>query len=182
MNYIHPLNIKIDLEYIKNLSMEQIVSSVPDGLLSHQRYVKDDQYLSEIQRKYPILGNIYNIYYLKHNSIIPPHIDSDRAVALNFPVKGTSGTSTIFYRTNNLNTEYKSRFVYNSINSTDLTEDFRFCLDRPTLINTGYIHSVENWNQKSRVVMSWSIQSQYTFEEAVEFFTRYPGGVPGNNP
>jgi len=178
MDYIHPVNLDIDIEQIRVIIESEILRLQPEGMLFHQRLVKNNEYLQEIQKKYSILGDIYNIYYLGANKKIEPHIDSDRSVALNIPVRGTENTYTIFYKSkNNIDTEYRSRFIYDAVGQEEIAEDFRFCLNRPTLINTSGVHGVDNPNNRARIIFSWSVLPRYSFEDAVEFFTQYPHGV-----
>jgi hypothetical protein len=180
MKYIYPLELNINFDIIRSLIMEEILKMPPTGLLYHQRFIDNKPYLIEIQRKYPILSNSFNIYYLSGGKKIEPHIDSDRFVALNIPIRGVKGTATIFYSSPSYLETHNKSYIYDAING-DLKEEFRFCLDTPTLLNTKHIHSVDNPNNKTRIVMSWNIISGYSYEDAVEWFKSYQDTTQQNN-
>ncbi len=180
MKYAHTVALSIDINRIKSIIIEEMIRESPKGLLYHQRIIDKNSYLSEIQQKYPILSNSFNIYYLSGGKKIEPHIDSDRFVALNIPIRGVKGTATIFYSSPSYLETHNKSYIYDAING-DLKEEFRFCLDTPTLLNTKHIHSVDNPNNKARIVMSWNIIPGYSYEDAVEWFNACQDATQQNN-
>jgi hypothetical protein len=181
MKYIYPINFDFNLEHFKAIMMEEMTRPFVNSFPYYQRDIGDNVFLNQVRQKYPILSNSYNIYHVLKGKTIPPHIDSDRMVALNIPIFGTENTSTVFYSCENYDSSYVDQFIYDAI-SGNIKEEFRFCLDRPTLINTKQIHSVVNPNPYMRIVMSWNIIPGYSYEDAVEWFKAYQDATQQNNP
>jgi hypothetical protein len=171
-NYVYELDLDIDLNYIKQLILgNQFDKNGNKKLNDHQRVVSEDNYLTSIRDKFKFLGPIYNTYYLYPNNNIPPHVDAKRNCALNIPVCFTELSDTVFYKfTTPPILEYNENRVYHSIKS-DIIEDFKFSLIRPALINNTIPHGVTNRNVSGlRAILSWSISSSFTFEQAREIF------------
>ncbi len=181
MKYIYPINFDFNLEHFKAIMREEMTRPFVNSFPYYQRDIGDNVFLNQIREKYPILSKSYNLYCVKKNQIVPPHIDSDRSVALNIPISGTENTSTVFYSCENYDSSYVDQFIYDAITG-NVKEEFRFCLDRPTLINTKQIHSVVNPNLHMRIVMSWNIIPGYSYEDAVEWFKAYQDAAQQNNP
>lgn len=166
--FIYELDIDLDMEYITNLVMKKQDESV-NGRATHHRLVSDDPYMTMIQKKYPLLSPVYNIYSLPANKGIPLHIDRDRSCAFNIPIQGTEGTHTIFYNGDNIKLEYDSNRIYDLIKSP-VTEVFRHTLIGPLLINNTTPHEVTNEKDSMRVTVSWSLQKGTTFDQAIRCF------------
>jgi hypothetical protein len=156
--------IDLDLEKIKNVVLKNIDKRI-DGLATHQRRVSDEDYLTQIRNQYTFLSSIYNIYQTTWDYVTPVHIDSHRNCALNIPIENVENSYTVYYERP---TQKSNNFIYQraySIIDTD-KEIFRFSLEKPTFINTKIPHSViHNQTKKDRIVMSWSVDDTYTFED-----------------
>jgi hypothetical protein len=101
---------------------------------------------------------------------IPLHVDANRGAAFNIPIDNTINSSTIFYEfVEDPIFEYDSKNIFNLVRSK-VNEIFRFTLLEPTLINNSVPHMVVNNSNKARVILSWSIKKEYTFEQAKELF------------
>ena len=168
--FIHELDIDLDMDYITRLVTEKQNKSA-DGLRKHQRKVSDDPYMSSILTKYPLLNNIYNINLVEPFTAVPLHIDSFRSCALNIPITGTGGSHTIFYRADDAVLEHAESNQFDLIKSP-ATEIFRFTMTRPVLLNTKIPHKVINVKNYSRLTVSWSFQKT-TFQEAVDYFNSF---------
>jgi hypothetical protein len=141
-----------------------------NGRASHHRMVHDDPYMMSIQNQYPLLSNVYNIYPLLPHCGIPLHIDSSRSCALNIPIRGTEDTYTIFYKEDGpLKLEYDDKRIYNLVKSP-VVEVFRSTLTKPLLINNTIPHKVTNHKNTMRLTLSWSLQLDVTFQQAIECF------------
>jgi hypothetical protein len=93
------------------------------------------------------------------------HVDAARNCALNIPIINTENSHTIFYKTNNnLETKEISKRVYHLI-SSEVSEVFRFTLTEPTLINTKMPHGVLDSGNQNRIIMSWSVNDNYTYND-----------------
>ena len=180
--YIYKLNIPINIEEIKRITRGDIYK-VFDAAHQHHRQINNHPYLVELKNKYPIMGDTYNLYRLINRNDLEPHTDSDRNCAVNIPVSNTENSHTVFYSsTRTDNTQYHQRRIYDEFVPSELQEEFRFTLLEPTIINTKQIHGVINSGPDNRIsvyriIFSWSVLPQYSFEDAVEFFTQYPHGV-----
>jgi hypothetical protein len=101
---------------------------------------------------------------------LPLHIDTDRSCAFNIPIQGTEGTDTIFYETvGPLVTVYDTKRIYDLVKSP-IIEKFRHTLIRPLLINNSKPHKVTNNKDTMRITLSWSLNKDITFEQAIEYF------------
>jgi hypothetical protein len=138
------------------------------GLQGHQRLVSASEYMTSLQKKFPFLSNLYNIYRTTPGdsiSSIVPHIDARRKCAINVPIENTEDSFTIFSDcVGEPKLKFVPEFVYHRIES-ELIEKFRFTLSQPTLINNSVPHSVELNSNKIRVILSWSISDNYDFQD-----------------
>jgi hypothetical protein len=167
-DYIYELDIDFDIRYLLNLITKYKQDTT---LLKHQRLVANDQYLTGIKNKFQILSPIWNFYDFEPNRVLNCHIDSERSCALNIPLTGTLQSSTIFYNLPKLaNLDYDDTRKLNWVNGcTDNDKIFEFTLSRPTLIKNSIPHSVKNGPSR-RIILSWSITKDISFEEAKDFF------------
>ena len=163
-DYVYETNLGVDLDYFKNLALSKQNKNV-EGLMNHQRLVKDDPYMESIRKQYPFLSNMYNIYTTREFNSMPIHIDAKRKCAINIPIQNTETSDTIFYELSGIpELEHVPKFVYHLVKSTAV-EVFRFSLLKPTLINNSVPHSVVNSTNKERIIISWSISDQYDFDK-----------------
>lgn len=171
-NLIYFPNLDIDLvkvheSVIKHQNNRSLATA------SHHRLAKDDEYLSSIRDRYPFLAEKYNIYTTKPYTGLPVHTDAKRNCALNIPIRGTQLSHTIFYEpVGELVTEYNPTLIVNKIMSP-VKEIYRFTLTQPVIINNTIPHEVINKSSNTRVILSWSIDSKYTFADAVEMIKQY---------
>jgi hypothetical protein len=164
-DYIFLPELDLDLDLIKQIVMRNLKIRSP-GLGVHQRLVSKEPYLEQLQIRYPWLSSIYNIYSTRWDHVTPVHVDSHRACALNIPISNVEGSSTVYYSAvKDSASEFVEERSYHVINGS-LTETFRFCLSQPTIINTQFPHSIEhNGIPRNRIIMSWSVISDYTFHD-----------------
>lgn len=169
--YIYQPNIDLDLDYIKKLvSQKQFKSQ--NGLAGHQRMVKDDEYMTSIRNRFPFLSRMYNIYTVFGKGGIPMHVDAARDCAFNIPIMNTEQSETIFYNyAEEPVLEYNKERIYNLVKSP-VKEVFRFSLTRPTLIDNAIPHEVINNSIATRVILSWSVNKEYSFTQAREMFEK----------
>jgi hypothetical protein len=156
--------IELDLARLKQITLANLNTRVP-GLASHQRLVSSDEYLLSLNNKFPFLSNLYNIYEAPQRYVTPVHVDSARFCALNIPIINTENSYTVFYKPSDelVSTKITHR-AYHLVNS-NVTEVFRFTLTSPTLINTKIPHGVLDSGDETRIIISWSISDQYSYEE-----------------
>jgi hypothetical protein len=167
--FVYELDIDLDMDYITKLVLKKQDETV-QGKARHHRMVFDDPYMTSIYQKYPLLSPVYNIYPLPANMGLPLHIDTDRSCAFNIPIQGTEGTDTIFYETvGPLVTVYDTKRIYDLVKSP-IIEKFRHTLIRPLLINNSKPHKVTNNKDTMRITLSWSLNKDITFEQAIEHF------------
>lgn len=167
--FIHELDIDLDMEYLTDLVMKKQDASVK-GRADHHRMVCDDLYMMSIQNRYPLLSDVYNIYPLPPYCEIPLHIDSSRSCAFNIPIQGTENTYTVFYEeAGPLKLEYDEKRIYNLVRSP-VKEVFKHTLLRPLLINNTTPHKVINNKNTMRLTLSWSLTTNVTFQQAIECF------------
>jgi hypothetical protein len=163
--YIFELDIGIDLEHLKTK-----VANIDPNKAEFQQLIDQDPYLKNLKLAYPFLSPKFNIYFSDPKSEIPLHIDAKRNCALNIPLENTVDSHTIFYKfIEDPKLTYNSKWIFNEINSK-VEETFRFTLMKPTLINNAVPHSVLNYGDKRRIVLSWSILPEYTFNEIKKCF------------
>ena len=161
----------VDIECIKSIVLNNQFNRNSSSA-KHHRLVSSEPYLTEVQRKYPFLTDTYNIYTTLPFSGLPRHVDAKRKCALNIPLKGTDGSETIFYSPiGELITKYDPVLIANIIVS-DVEKIYSFTLTEPVVINNTIPHEVVNNSATTRVIMSWSISNDYTFEDVVEIFKR----------
>jgi hypothetical protein len=139
-------------------------------MLNHQRLVADDPYLTSLIQKYPVMSGVYNIYQLSKDRSLPIHVDRDRFATLNIPVSDTGLSSTIFYSGDNFTSNQNTGRVYHELIG-DFTELYRFTMTESVLMNTKIPHSVDVSGDSVRISMSWSVRSEYSFDDAVRFFS-----------
>ena len=161
--YIFCPKIDLDLRAIKKIVYKHLYKPIP-GLAIHHRLVKDEPYLLELQKKYSFFSNIYNIYLSPPNAIVPLHICPNRSCALNIPIQYTEDSHTIFYELEEKDFTYNEEKIYHIVNST-ATEVFRYTLTEPVIMNTLLPHSVIGGPKRIRIIMSWSIRFDVTYEE-----------------
>lgn len=164
--YAYEIDFDFDLGYLEKLITNSIKNT---DLKRHQRLVANDAYLNSLKEKFPLLSSLWNFYNIVPFYHLQPHIDSARNCALNIPIIGTKGSTTIFYKTKpDLALRYDKDRVLNWVDD-DLEKVFEFELTKPTLIKNDIPHAVVNGPFK-RMILSWSISLDYSFEEAKEFF------------
>lgn len=161
--YAFTPNINLDLVQIRKIVLENLDSRIP-GMATHHRLVESSQYLTEIRNQYPFLSTIYNIYPTSQGYTTPIHIDSGRNCALNIPISNTENSHTVFYEAKDIKVEDIKDRVYHKVLSSS-TEVFRFTLLEPTVINTKVPHGVFDSGTETRIIMSWSISSEYTYND-----------------
>jgi hypothetical protein len=163
--YICELNIELDL-----FDIDGIVNGV---LKPHQRLVENNPSLVLLRKKFPFLGSIYNIYVFPPKIGLPVHIDSFRKCAINFPIKNTLESTTIFYKSDEpLSLKHVESKSYDLVLSNK-TEVFRFTLEHPTLINNMIPHNAMNFSTSPRVVLSWGIDNNIDYNTAKELLSDY---------
>ena len=144
---------------LKNISPE---------LATHQRYAEKEPYLVELRERYPFLSKIYNIYPSLPGKVIPIHICPDRGCALNIPIQYTEDSHTVFYESVNedLTLTYDVPRIYNIVNS-EMVEVYRYTLTEPVIMNTRLPHGVFGGPKMVRIILSWSIVSEYEDTKAL---------------
>lgn len=167
--YVCELNLDLDYSILRQLATE---AKIEDSLLKHQRRVEHYTYLKAIKSKYPILGNLWNIYTFSPNTGLDTHIDIGRSVTLNIPLEGTEDSITRFYNFPDCGIlNYKKSRVperaLDTVNS-ECTEVFNFTLLKPAIIKTSVPHSVLA-GSTYRKIISWSIP-EMSFEDAKSYF------------
>ena len=171
----------IDNEYIKELELSLDTAKLKavivnhqykerSELVSHQRFVFDDEYMQELYKTFPWMGSIYNIYTQKNGQGFPIHIDAKRECAVNIPISGVLNSHTIFYEPDEeiiteLSKDERGLYVRSKVK-----ESFRFTLAYPTIINTTRIHSVTVQPNVDRVIISWG--STLNFEDTKKEFNK----------
>jgi hypothetical protein len=173
--YIYEPKLNLDYKYLKNLVLgekDKVLSKKTANSVEHHRFVEDDEYMTSINNRFPFLSNKYNVYKTHDMRSIPLHIDSLRKAAFNIPILNTENSSTIFYSPDEeLDFEYVPSRVYNIIRSK-VTESFRFTLTKPTLINNSVPHMVINRSPLTRVIISWSVKLEHSFDDAKVMFQK----------
>lgn len=157
--YVFETNLELDVAYLSKLKNKTAF------LKDHQNIVGDDPYLQSIQKQFPFLSTVWNVYDVSRFTKLMPHVDAQRKAALNIPLFGSDGSTTSFYKNSN---DYE--YVYDDSKILhwvhgQLAPDFSFTLLRPTLINNSAIHSMTNGSNR-RAILSWSVVEGISFEEA----------------
>lgn len=161
--YIFYPKIDLDLRTIKKIVYKHLNKPIP-GTATHHRLVKDEPYLMELQQKYPFFSDIYNIYPSHPNAVIPLHICPDRSCALNIPIQYTEDSHTIFYELDKEDFTYNEERIY-KVFASKANEVFRYTLTDPVIMNTLLPHSVTGGPKRMRIIMSWSIKFNVTYED-----------------
>jgi hypothetical protein len=162
--YIFYPSFDLDLEKIKKIVFKNLYKLVP-GAPTHHRLVKNEPYLVDLKTRYPFLSNIYNIYPTNPGYVTPIHICPGRSCALNIPIEYTEDSHTVFYELcEPKESIHNTDRVYDVINS-DVKEVFRYTLTRPVIMNTLLPHGVFGGPDKMRIIMSWSITFDVSYEE-----------------
>jgi hypothetical protein len=167
VDLIYYPKIDLDYDYLKQL----VYSSTPiEGRPNHHRLVEDDEYMTMLRNKYSFLSPIYNVYRMKGG--LPLHVDAARQCTLNIPLVNTEYSTTIVYEPVSSDTLHDAKTVIHIITDrTNLVETLRFSLDRPTLFNTTVPHEVVQRDSEERISISWSISSEFSFEQAMKLFS-----------
>ncbi len=160
----------IDIHSIKEIVFKHLAKPLP-GYASHHRLVSDEPYLREIQQQYPFLSSIYNIYATPPGYITPIHICPNRSCGLNIPIHYTEDSHTIFYEfIGESQSRYDKERIYHIIES-DVKEVFRYTLTEPVIMNTLLPHSVIGGKREARIIMSWSITFDTSYEDLKKEFS-----------
>lgn len=162
--YIFYPNMILDLDKIKAIVERRQRDTIP-GMATHHRLVEDEPYLTELKNQYPFLGPIYNIYRTAAGYVTPIHICPGRSCALNIPITYTEDSHTVFYEIpEDTNPQYNKTRIYQVINS-GAVEVFRYTLTEPVIMNTLLPHGVFSGKKEERVIMSWSIGFDYSYDQ-----------------
>jgi hypothetical protein len=164
--YVYELDLDLDIDYLKT----KIHSTLENG--EFQQLIEDDAYFNNLKSLYPFLSSKFNIYCSLPRSSIPLHVDANRNCALNIPLENTKRSFTVFYKfIESPVLEYNSKFIFNNVKSK-VEETFRFTLTKPTLINNAVPHNVINYSSNQRIILSWSILPEYTFDKVKEILLK----------
>lgn len=164
--YIFRPKIDLDILKIKEIVFRNLHKSYPE-LATHQRYVREEPYLVGLREKYPFFSQLYNIYPTPPNCIVPIHICPDRGCALNIPIQYTEDSYTVFYESKDnkdIVMTYNVPRIYHVIES-EMVEVYRYTLIEPVVMNTLLPHGVFGGPKTTRIIMSWSITSDYDYEK-----------------
>ena len=154
----------LDLDKIKEIVMRRQKVSIP-GMATHHRKVEDEPYLLTLKEQYPFLGPLYNIYTTAAGYVTPIHICPGRSCALNIPISYTEDSHTVFYEIpEEVSKQYNKTRIYQVINSAAV-EVFRYTLTEPVIMNTLLPHGVFGGQQQERIIMSWSIDFNYSYDQ-----------------
>jgi hypothetical protein len=167
-DFICELDLSLDLKTLSDIAFS---SREINGMPSHHRLARDNIVTDELQKKYKFLSPVFNVYKFTPGRILQTHIDADRFCAINIPICNTESSDTIFYnKDDSAQLEYDPIRIVNTVTS-QVKECFRFTLHTPTLINTTYPHSVINYGNDTRVIISWSVLRPITFQQCVDLMT-----------
>jgi hypothetical protein len=154
----------LDLDKINEIVMRRQKDSIP-GMATHHRRVDDEPYLVELRNRYSFLGPLYNIYTTAAGYVTPIHICPGRSCALNIPVFYTEDSHTVFYEIpEDASIQYNKTRIYQVINSSAI-EVFRYTLTEPVIMNTLLPHGVFGGHKQERIIMSWSIDFNYSYDQ-----------------
>jgi hypothetical protein len=170
IKYISPINLNIDLDYIKKLVLNSLCVDTSDRKYSTLRFCCDDEYMASLHNKWYWMSNKYNILYTSNGIGFPIHVDIARLSALNIPIHGGEHSSTIFYESIGEMKTYTSPNERGYLLLSDTSEAYRFTLSEPTIINTQAIHSVDVADNSERIIISWGSNASY--EETIELFNK----------
>lgn len=170
-NFIYELGwAEFNYDHLYDICTDQVTYE-SRRLLPHQRRVSDDPYMSSLREKYPFLGSIFNIYYIKNG--LPIHIDAKRKCALNIPIRNCEFSDTIWWKSIE---EEKLQYDYTKVAhivENSVEEIYRSTLSVPTLINTTIPHSVVNRGSGVRITISWGITWETDYEQACREFDEF---------
>jgi len=158
--YVCELDLDLDIDYLKTKTY-----NVDSTNGEFQQLINEDSYFNNLKLQYPFLSSKFNIYHSLPKSNIPLHVDANRNCALNIPLENTKESFTVFYKfVESPVFEYNNKFIFNNVKSK-VEETFRFTLYKPTLINNAVPHKVINYSSNQRIILSWSILPEYTFDQ-----------------
>lgn len=158
--YIFIPKMDLDIDKIKEIAFRNLYS-LESTLATHQRYVDKEPYLVELRKEFPFLSNLYNIYPTPPGYTVPIHICPNRGCALNIPIQYTDDSYTVFYEPEGeLEMTYSVPRIYHIIES-EMKEVYRYTLTEPVIMNTKLPHGVFGGPEMTRIIMSWSIDSEY---------------------
>jgi hypothetical protein len=160
-----------------NLALNTLSKNTISGTYDIKGIAKceDDIYLTSIRNIFPCLSPQFTILRYKQNQGLPVHIDKARNCTLNIPLANCENTITTFYE-NIDSREYdisdhpagKSGNIIVIKNKLD--EVFNFTMITPVLFNTSIPHSVMNYGEKERIMLTWPLTLNYMFETAIDIF------------
>jgi hypothetical protein len=154
----------ISVDKLRLVVLRNLHNYIP-GRVSHHRNVKDEQYMVELKERYPFFSDTYNIFYTPPGYIVPIHIDFDRHCTLNVPIDYTKDSHTIVYDMgDNASLKRVDERVYDIVES-EATEVFRYTLTEPVIMNVKLPHSVIGGPLRARLILSWSVNSDTSYEE-----------------
>jgi hypothetical protein len=157
-------DIDLDLDQLREIVLRRVSDASVD-LKPHQRLVEHEPYLVELRNRYPFLSTLYNIYLTGAGRDIPVHIDSGRNCALNIPIHNTEDTHTVFYSVEDAGDVTNiEKYVFDFVKSKT-QEIYRFTLTQPTVMNTKIPHSVIGHPWHDRIVMSWSVEGNVSYQD-----------------
>ena len=160
----------LDLDKIKEIVLRRLRDTIP-GMATHHRRAEDEPYLIELRNQFSFLGPIYNIYRTSAGYVTPIHICPGRSCALNIPISYTEDSHTVFYEIpEDANPQYNKTRIYQVIN-TDAVEVFRYTLTEPVIMNTLLPHGVFGGKSRERIIMSWSIPFEYSYDQLREMLS-----------
>ena len=162
--YIFTPKIDLDLNLIKQIVYRRLNRFIPNTA-THHRLVKDEPYLVSLKNKYPFFSDIYNIYPTRPSYVTPIHICPNRSCALNIPIQYTEDSYTTFYEIDeSTEISYNEERIYDVIES-GAKEVFQYTLTEPVIMNTLLPHGVVGGPKNTRIIMSWSITFDVTYEQ-----------------
>jgi hypothetical protein len=167
--YIFSPKIDLNLGLIKSIVYRHLNKFIP-GMATHHRLVKDEPYLVSLKKRYPFFSDIYNIYPTPQGYITPIHICPDRACALNIPIQYTEDSHTIFYELDDSASLVRNDERIYDIVESGATEVFRYTLTEPVIMNTLLPHGVIGGPEKTRIIMSWSISFDTSYDELRQLY------------
>lgn len=131
--------------------------------------VENNTYLKSIRAKYPKLKPYIKILK-SEKGIWPAHVDTWRQTAINIPIKNYNNCLTHFYdsgiEVQSMESSFGSRFgTWYSNDYVKYIEPgkliFSHKLLYPTLVNTSKPHSIANSSDDTRIIASWTYDSDY---------------------
>lgn len=164
--FVHELDIGLDTERILQLYFRKRTPGQPFLSLP---YIADP-YLIYLHEKLPGLAKYVSFFWTTTSKYWPIHWDTpsktnfDRKCALNIPLQNcTAKTDTIFYADPDPEANEYTHVPQNNIVviTGPLEEKFRFQFTRPCILNVLKPHAVLNKGSTNRLLMSWSIETDY---------------------